>query len=147
MRVRSYCCSLVVGVLVVSVTGCAARVSPELVAARAVSVLELIQVAQRSLIAAEALGLIDEVTTATSLRRIAEAVQHAQELAPLLRNWDQMSKAAQEGRLTRARIVVFTLSQVLAAIVLPEGQMAPVSKALLGANELLLRISDMRGDL
>ena len=136
---------LIVLWLVVIVMGCAAKPSPELIAARAVNVLELVQVAQSSIIRMEAAGLIDEATAAAALTRISQSVRHSHALRPLLEGWDALSDAEKADRLTRARTIVFTLSQVLAAITLPAEMTQPVQNALVASNGLLLRLADLRG--
>ena len=129
----------------VLVVGCAAKPSPDLVAARAVNVLERVQVAQSGIIIAEANGLIDQATAAAALTRISQSVRHSQALRPLLEGWEALSDAEKADRLTRARTIVFTLSQVLAAITLPAEMTQPVQNALVASNGLLLRLADLRG--
>ena len=120
------------GVLILLLlVGCATKqASPERVAARAVNVLELVQVAQSGIIIAEANGLIDQATAAAALTRISQSVRHSQALRPLLEGWEALSDAEKADRLTRARTIVFTLSQVLAAITLPAEMTQPVQNAL-----------------
>ena len=138
----------ITGVLILLLlVGCATKqASPERVAARAVHVLELVQVAQRGIIIAEANGLIDQATAAAALTRISQSVRHSQALRPLLEGWEALSDAEKADRLTRARTIVFTLSQVLAAITLPAEMTQPVQNALVASNGLLLRLADLRGD-
>ena len=125
--------------------GCAIRTtSPEAIAARTGTVLELVLVAQRAIIVANEADLIDDASTRTALLRIAEGARHALVLRPILEGWDQLSELEQADRLEQARAVVFTLSQVLAAITVDGDQMSPVRDALVAANGLLLAVDDLR---
>ena len=131
--------------LVVWLAGCAVKPSPELVAARAVTVLELVQAVQRSLIAAHDAGLVDTETTRAALIQINEGVEQAMALGPILEGWHDLDAGLQERQLIDAVVVVGRLSQILGELLLPADQMTGVRAALLGANELLLRLGELRG--
>lgn len=136
---------LAVALAVVMLMGCAARSSPQLVAARAVSMMEVVQAAQRSIIAAEAGGFISEDDAAAALTKIREATIYAQVLPDFFRGWADLEEQDQALRLDDARVVVFTLSQVLAGITLPPDAGRPIRNALMAVNALLLHINDVRG--
>ena len=133
----------------VLVVGCAAKPSPELVAARAVSVLELVAVAQESVIDAEANGLITEAIAETALVGIGEAVEQALRLGPLLEDWDRLSQAGRRAQLEEARRLVIRLGLALSAIYYPEGSPLrdSVGNVVEEANKLLEHLTQLGGDL
>lgn len=145
IRLEEFALVFAVAVLILSLIGCAARATPQLVAARAVTMMEVVQAAQRSIIAAEERGFISEDDAAAALTRIRQATIYAQVLPDLFRGWAELEEQDRAIRLDDARVVVFTLSQVLAGITLPPDAGRPIRNALMAANALLLHINDVRG--
>ena len=134
---------------VLVVMGCAAKVTPELVAARAFSVLELVAAAQESVIEAEANGLISEALADTALVEIDTAVEQSLRLIPLLEDWDRLSEAGRAAQLEEARRLVVRLGLALSATWFPEGSPLrdTVGEAVDAANKLLERLTALGGDL
>jgi energy-converting hydrogenase Eha subunit H len=104
--------------------------------------LESIGHVQESVIAAERQGLITEDQASTALIRIQQTVELSGNVPLILRAAETLSGVERFDKLQQARTILFTSSQLISGIVLPEPTDTQIRTVLSDINTLLLNVHD-----
>jgi len=133
-------------VLAMVAWGCAIATRPvtvETIAVASIHVVSAIGEVQEAIIVAESQGVITTEQAARALIHVRQAVELSGSVPSILRAAHALDGLDQQDALEQVRSILFTASQSVSGIALPDPVNATVRDALTNINALLLRVHDL----